>query len=83
MCSWSARAPYPHILIPFVRYRPETKQEKKARLTAAAQEAADGKTQVRASLKGHLINLQLATAGNEETDIRQVRPQPYHRPHRG
>jgi large subunit ribosomal protein L7Ae len=29
-----------------IRYRPETKQEKKARLTATAQEAADGKTKV-------------------------------------
>lgn len=33
-------------LSPF-RYRPETKQEKKARLTATAQETADGKTKVR------------------------------------
>ena len=30
------------------RYRPETKQEKKARLTATAQETADGKAKVRA-----------------------------------
>jgi hypothetical protein len=41
-----SRALYPWVFILFIRYRPETKQEKKARLIAAAQEAADGKTKV-------------------------------------
>ena len=38
-------------LSPF-RYQPETKQEKKARLTATAQETADGKTKVCTRSKG-------------------------------
>lgn len=37
------------------RYRPESKQEKKARLTAAAQETADGKTKVCISSTGFML----------------------------
>lgn len=49
-----------HVYLFSVRYKPETKQEKKARLTAAAQEAAADKTKVCARLKSHLLipNLQ-------------------------
>lgn len=39
-------ARHTHEYLSLFRYRPETKQEKKARLTATAQEAADGKTKV-------------------------------------
>jgi hypothetical protein len=70
------------------KYRPETKQEKKARLDAVAKATAENKEakdKVR-SQKGvswWLTHSQLAFSGHQEASVCQVRSQSLHRPYRG
>ena len=71
------------------KYRPESKQEKKARLTAVAQASAGGKDTQKVSLfvcwtfHSHLIDQLTAIEGHEKTHLCEVRPQSCHCSHRG